>query len=73
VQCTLNLYYSRIASNKKLDRPTLPVNLQREITQFAIDGFAQKYFSTHKIGLFRRKVPREKMLQWTKVNPPAMI
>ncbi|KAG2183668.1 hypothetical protein INT43_006676 [Umbelopsis isabellina] len=59
----------------KKDIPTLPVNLQREITQFAIDGFAQKYFSTHKKGLFRRKVPREKMLQWTKdsIKQPLMI
>ncbi|KAH8549091.1 Rho GTPase activation protein [Umbelopsis sp. PMI_123] len=55
--------------------PTLPVNLQREITQFAIDGFAKKYFSTHKKGLFRRKVPMEQMLQWTKdsIKQPLMM
>ncbi|GAB5593534.1 hypothetical protein Unana1_08434 [Umbelopsis nana] len=55
--------------------PALPANLQREITQFAIDGFAKKYFSTHKKGLFRRKVPMEEMLQWTKdsIKQPLMM
>ncbi|KAI9285037.1 Rho GTPase activation protein, partial [Umbelopsis sp. AD052] len=54
---------------------TLPANLQREITQFVIDGFAKKYFSTHKKGLFRRKVPMEEMLQWTKdsIKQPLMM
>ncbi|CAO3695182.1 unnamed protein product [Umbelopsis ramanniana] len=57
------------------DIPTLPANLQQEITQFAIDGFAKKYFSTHKKGLFRRKVPMEEMLQWTKdsIKQPLMM
>ncbi|CEP13381.1 hypothetical protein [Parasitella parasitica] len=50
-------------ANKK---PTLPMGLQQEINQFAIDGFAKKYFSTHKRGLFRRKVPMTEMLKWTK-------
>ncbi|KAI8643705.1 hypothetical protein BD408DRAFT_385067 [Parasitella parasitica] len=47
-------------------KPTLPMGLQQEINQFAIDGFAKKYFSTHKRGLFRRKVPMTEMLKWTK-------
>ncbi|CAO3618905.1 unnamed protein product [Mucor fragilis] len=47
-------------------KPTLPMGLQQEINRFAIDGFAKKYFSTHKRGLFRRKVPMTEMLKWTK-------
>ncbi|KAI8061754.1 hypothetical protein BC940DRAFT_370513 [Gongronella butleri] len=47
-------------------QPTLPIGLKQDIKKFAIDGFAQKYFSTHKKGLFRRKVPMTEMLQWTK-------
>ncbi|KAI7859106.1 hypothetical protein BDC45DRAFT_255717 [Circinella umbellata] len=47
--------------------PTLPTSLQQEINQFAIDGFAKKYFATHKKGIiFRRRVPMNEMLQWTK-------
>ncbi|KAI9266631.1 hypothetical protein BDA99DRAFT_480334 [Phascolomyces articulosus] len=48
-------------------KPALPTSLQQEINQFAIDGFAKKYFATHKKGLiFRRRVPMNEMLQWTK-------
>ncbi|KAI8344959.1 hypothetical protein BD560DRAFT_411784 [Blakeslea trispora] len=47
-------------------KPALPVGLQQEITRFAIDGFAKKYFATHKRGLFRRRVPMNQMLKWTK-------
>ncbi|KAI8139231.1 hypothetical protein BJV82DRAFT_255614 [Fennellomyces sp. T-0311] len=48
-------------------KPALPTSLQQEINQFAIDGFAKKYFATHKRGLiFRRRVPMNEMLQWTK-------
>lgn len=47
-------------------KPILPMGLQQEINRFAIDGFAKKYFSTHKRGLFRRKVPMTEMLKWTK-------
>ncbi|KAI9478502.1 MAG: Rho GTPase activation protein [Benjaminiella poitrasii] len=56
-------------------KPTLPVGLQQDITRFAIDGFAQKYFSTHKRGLFRRTVPMAKMLKWTKdsINQPLIM
>ncbi|KAI8048413.1 Rho GTPase activation protein [Syncephalis plumigaleata] len=39
------------------DDPTIPLQ---------IDGFAKMHFATHKKGLFRRKVPVEKMLQWSK-------
>lgn len=56
-----HLYYAHC-----IFRPILPVGLQQEINRFAIDGFAQKYFSTHKRGLFRRRVPMNEMLKWTK-------
>ncbi|ORZ22041.1 hypothetical protein BCR42DRAFT_405365 [Absidia repens] len=49
-----------------LQQPSLPDGLRQDIKQFAIDGYAKKYFSTHKKGLFRRRVPMTEMLQWTK-------
>ncbi|KAG0321619.1 hypothetical protein BGZ99_003793 [Dissophora globulifera] len=56
-------------------RPTLPAELQSSISQFRIAGFAQKYFSTHKKGLFRRRVPMEKMLlhQKSPLSQPLMV
>ncbi|KAI8600445.1 hypothetical protein EDD21DRAFT_395687 [Dissophora ornata] len=56
-------------------RPVLPAELQSSISQFRIAGFAQKYFSTHKKGLFRRKVPMEKMLlhQKSPLSQPLMV
>ncbi|KAG0197089.1 hypothetical protein BGX28_009414 [Mortierella sp. GBA30] len=56
-------------------RPSLPAELQSSISQFRIAGFAQKYFSTHKKGLFRRKVPMEKMLlhQKSPLTQPLMV
>ncbi|KAG0031804.1 hypothetical protein BGZ82_006825 [Podila clonocystis] len=55
--------------------PVLPAELQSSISQFRIAGFAQKYFSTHKKGLFRRKVPMEKMLlhQKSPLSQPLMV
>ncbi|KAF9414141.1 hypothetical protein BGZ94_000509 [Podila epigama] len=55
--------------------PVLPAELQSSISQFRIAGFAQKYFSTHKKGLFRRKVPMEKMLlhQKNPLTQPLMV
>ncbi|KAJ3318115.1 hypothetical protein HDU76_000932 [Blyttiomyces sp. JEL0837] len=44
----------------------LPADLQRHINQFRIDGFAKKYFAEHRKGIFRRKVPVEKMLLFQK-------
>ncbi|RIA84346.1 hypothetical protein C1645_808810 [Glomus cerebriforme] len=54
---------------------TLPPELQQEINKFRIDGFARKYFTTHKRGIFRRKVPLEKMLLFQKdsINQPLMV
>ncbi|KAI8973225.1 hypothetical protein BDF20DRAFT_837192 [Mycotypha africana] len=48
--------------------PSLPPGLKDDISCFAIDGFAQKYFATHKRGLFRRKVPMSDMLKWSKTS-----
>ncbi|ORZ14384.1 hypothetical protein BCR41DRAFT_337280 [Lobosporangium transversale] len=55
--------------------PALPAELQSSISQFRIAGFAEKYFSTHKKGLFRRKVPMEKMLlhQKSPLSQPLMV
>ena len=55
--------------------PALPAELQSSISQFRIAGFARKYFSTHKKGLFRRKVPMEKMLlhQKSPLGQPLMV
>lgn len=55
--------------------PSLPAELQSSISQFRIAGFAQKYFSTHKKGLFRRKVPMERMLlhQKSPLSQPLMV
>ncbi|KAI7862382.1 hypothetical protein BDF14DRAFT_1856420 [Spinellus fusiger] len=55
-----------VSTLSTLDSPILPSGLRQDINRFAIDGFAQKYFSTHKRGLFRRRVPMTEMLQWTK-------
>ncbi|KAF9980684.1 hypothetical protein BGZ65_004802 [Modicella reniformis] len=56
-------------------RPVLPAELQSSISQFRIAGFARKYFATHKKGLFRRKVPMEKMLlhQKSPLSQPLMV
>ncbi|KAI8081778.1 uncharacterized protein BX664DRAFT_380722 [Halteromyces radiatus] len=53
-------------TEQQQQQPSLPDGLSHDIKQFAIDGFAKKYFSTHKKGLFRRRVPMNEMLQWTK-------
>ncbi|KAF9977229.1 hypothetical protein BGZ73_006592 [Actinomortierella ambigua] len=55
--------------------PALPADLQSSISQFRIAGFAQKYFATHKKGIFRRKVPVEKMLlhQKSPLTQPLMV
>ncbi|KAI8925684.1 Rho GTPase activation protein [Entophlyctis helioformis] len=44
----------------------LPTELQMDINQFRIDGFAKKYFGEQRRGIFRRKVPIEKMLVFQK-------
>ena len=48
--------------------PKLPAELQNEINQFKIDGFAGQFFAERRAGLFRQKVPIEKLLVYQKVN-----
>ncbi|KAG0169977.1 hypothetical protein DFQ29_009486, partial [Apophysomyces sp. BC1021] len=38
----------------------------QDINSCAIDGFAQKHFSIHKRGLFRKTIPIDEILRWTK-------
>ncbi|KAG1525155.1 hypothetical protein G6F52_003578 [Rhizopus delemar] len=56
-----------------LNKPSLPKGLQQEINRFAIDGFAHKFFATHKKGLFRRTVPMDEMLKWTRDSIPQPL
>jgi len=55
--------------------PTLPDDLKSNINKFQIEGFAQQYFMEHRAGIFRRKVPLEKLLIWTKdaLKAPMMV
>lgn len=46
----------------------LPPDLRKDIEQFAFEGYALRHFSTHKIGIFRRKVSMQKMMHWQKVR-----
>jgi hypothetical protein len=43
------------------------MELKDDISQFKIDGYARQYFSVQRKGIFRRKVPIEKMLEYQKV------
>ncbi|KAJ3272761.1 hypothetical protein HDV01_005289 [Terramyces sp. JEL0728] len=56
------------------EKRQLPADLKNDITQFKIDGFAKKYFATHRKGLLRRKVPVQKMLVYQKdsINAPLL-
>ena len=54
--------------NSSASIKSLPEDLKAEIGQFMMDGFAKKFFTTHKRGILRRKVPVEKMLIHTKVS-----
>ncbi|KAJ3337303.1 Eukaryotic translation initiation factor 6 [Gonapodya sp. JEL0774] len=62
-------------SDKPQSYPALPKDLTRDITQFRIEGFAKKYFSEHRKGLLRRRVPPEKMLEWSKesLRSPLLV
>ncbi|KXS12662.1 hypothetical protein M427DRAFT_502256 [Gonapodya prolifera JEL478] len=63
------------ASDKPHSYRSLPQDLSRDITQFRIEGFAKQYFSEHRKGLLRRRVPPEKMLEWSKdtMKSPLLI
>jgi len=45
----------------------LPPDLQEEINKFRVEGFAETYFNAHKRGLFRRRIPVDKLLEFQKV------
>ncbi|ORZ35798.1 hypothetical protein BCR44DRAFT_35437 [Catenaria anguillulae PL171] len=53
----------------------LPPDLRSELERFQIDGFAKKFFREHKRGIFRRRVPVEKLLVWSKesLKLPLMV
>ncbi|KAJ1981639.1 hypothetical protein H4R35_000638 [Dimargaris xerosporica] len=61
-------------SSPSLNTRRLPEALQQDIAMFQIDGFAKSYFSTHKRGLFRRRVPLHEMLRFTSqsLNKPLI-
>ncbi|CAG8575102.1 10612_t:CDS:10 [Paraglomus occultum] len=44
----------------------LPSDLQEEINKFRVEGFAEKYFNEHKRGIFRRRIPFCKLLEFQK-------
>jgi len=50
-------------------------DLKDNINQFQIEGFAHQYFMEHRAGIFRRKVPLEKLLIWSKesIRAPLMV
>ncbi|KAJ3397235.1 hypothetical protein HDU92_000115 [Lobulomyces angularis] len=56
-------------------RLSLPTALKKNIENFRIDGFAKKYFSEHRRGIFRRRVPLEKMLHYQKdaLKSPLLV
>ncbi|KAI9092913.1 hypothetical protein DFS34DRAFT_281217 [Phlyctochytrium arcticum] len=65
-----------LASPPSSELKVLPKDLKAQLSQFQIEGFASKYFSEHKRGIFfRRKVPVEKMLLYQKepLRTPLMV
>lgn len=72
-QMALNKTQPIVIAKPEGSQPSLPKKLQEEILQFQIDGFATKYFSTHRKGIFRRTVPLEKMVSWSKDLPNAPL
>ncbi|KAI9275328.1 Rho GTPase activation protein [Sporodiniella umbellata] len=68
-------FISSLLAQTGESRRSLPNSLQNDIAQFAIDGYAQKYFTTHKKGLFRRRVTMNEMMQWTcqSIKQPLLL
>lgn len=52
---------------KQENHLSIPLDLRNDIQQFKIEGYASKFFSTQRKGLFRRKVPIQEMLEYQKV------
>lgn len=46
---------------------SLPTHLKKDINMFQLEKYAEKYFEQHKRGIFRRLVPVQEMLMWSKV------
>jgi hypothetical protein len=46
--------------------PALPDVLMSEINRFQLEGYAKEYFRTAKKGMFKRTVPVQELLVWTK-------
>lgn len=60
---------SLASSIERTERPSpLPNQLLADISQFKIEGFAKRFFSTHKRGIFRKKVPLTQLVLWEKVK-----
>lgn len=51
----------------------LPANLLNEIEKFNFEGYAQKHFAKHRKGIFRRKMPIEKMMVYQKGTITAAL
>eukprot|EP00835_Amoeboradix_gromovi_P001325 NODE_58_length_25774_cov_0.240545.p3 type:complete len:565 gc:universal NODE_58_length_25774_cov_0.240545:7443-5749(-) len=47
--------------------PSLPQSVKDDISQFHMDGFADKYFTVHKKGIiFKKRIPNQELLWYTK-------
>ncbi|CAO3703396.1 unnamed protein product [Rhizopus stolonifer] len=68
-------FMSSLLAQTGESKRSLPNSLQNDIVQFAIDGYAKKYFMTHKKGLFRRRVTMNEMMQWTcqSIKQPLLL
>merc|ERR1712137_111489 len=62
-----------VSSLQASRQPSLPHDLQEEINLFQLVGYAEKFFETHKRGIFRRQVPVKEMLCWTKETIPNSL
>lgn len=70
----MNPFSNQVETANGTDRPSLPRELKHNISEFKLDGFASKYFSQHRKGIFRRKVPIEQMLVYHKtLSGPMMV
>ncbi len=45
----------------------LPKDIKSDIKRFQLEGYAKKYFGTHKKGIFKRQVPIKELLTFQKV------
>ena len=66
---------AQLAQKTIEDSKKLPQDLQQDISQFQIIGFAKKYFTEHRKGIFRKHVPVEEMLVYSSgtLSKPLML